>query len=270
MVRVQIIVFSLLVLLSASVYGAGGSAGYKMKPITRLGKVVSFTYAGNHRLAVYVPKFSTQHAHYRKKYPVVIFNYDEVVDKLGEPLAAKQGYKINTFVKYFASKGYATIVPLKRFSNSYSARAAIKYVSKDPKLDDNHIHLFGHSAGAFLNLLAATRHPHVRSIFLIAPYAPDDTGLQSTVQLRRDVKRLTHIPMVLVDSDLMHKNQLKSVREIRAILRPNVDDILMKTYPYEMKFFWNPKSPYMEEFWALVNSTKGNNGISEKAQKNLK
>jgi pimeloyl-ACP methyl ester carboxylesterase len=252
-VVINICIFSTI----SSVFGAGGAAGYKLPPVERLGEVVSYTYAGNHKLAVYIPKYSKEHRRYKKKYPVIVFNYDEVVDKLGEPYAAKQGYKINKFVKDFASKGYATIVPLTRYSNSYSAQAAITYAVRHSKLDSKNVHLFGHSAGAFLNLLAATKHPYVTSLFLIAPYAPDDTGFHSTVQLKRDVNALTHIPMVIIDSDLMHKNQLRSVSRIRFILQSNVDDVTYKTYPYEMKYFWNSKSSYMEDFWALVKKSSG-------------
>lgn len=256
-------VFLFVFWISSTVVGAGGGGGYHLPPVTHLGKDISFTYAGNHKLSVYIPKshFAPKHmvissssSSSSQKFPVVIFNYDELVDKLGEPLAIQSGYDINAFVSYFARHGYATIVPLQRFTNVYSVKAALKYIDTDSRLDRKQIHLFGHSSGAFISLLAAKDFPYIKSMFLVAPYASEDTGYYSVPQVRRDVRYISHIPIVLISSDLMSRNHFRSFSAIKEALKPHVSALYIKNYPFELKYFWSPDNPYMEDFWHLVNN----------------
>ncbi|NBV41366.1 hypothetical protein EBR96_01155, partial [bacterium] len=107
--------------------------------------------------------------------PVIIYVYDEFVDRVGESFAAKRRYDINRHMMEYGKWNAIVIIPMERYRKLNAIQGAIEYARSLPGADPNRIHLVGVSEGGILCLRAAERGK-VRTVTVITSSEIADKG----------------------------------------------------------------------------------------------
>lgn len=208
---------------------------------------VHYTHAGNYKAWLSYPSSMIP----GKKYPVIVYNYDEFVDWTGLELAKKRGYDIFAIMARFNKWGFICIVPQERYHKLNALKGAIAYANRLPRAGD--IHLVGMSEGAFLSILSLEDSPHVSSITAILPLAIHDTGKFSLAEILRR-KEIAKIPMLLLLGTAEKRWRTKDTQLIQRIYAQNNQQIRVKTYYEKREWFWQPDQTFM---WDIYNYIMG-------------
>ena len=208
---------------------------------------VYYSHAGNYKAWVSYPNTMLP----GKKYPVIVYNYDEFIDWTGLELAKKRGYDLFAIMNRFNKWGFICVVPQERYHKLNALKGAIAYAQKLPRASD--IHLVGLSEGAFLSILSLEKGPKVSSITAILPLAIHDTGKFSLAEILRR-KEIAKIPMFLLLGTAEKSWRTKDTQIIRRIYAQNNQDIQIKTYYEKREWFWQPDETFM---WDIYNYIMG-------------
>jgi len=206
-------------------------------------KSVYYAYAGNYKAWVSYPANMLE----GKKYPVVIYNYDEFVDWIGPKMAKKRGYDLFAIMRRFNKWGMICIMPQERYHKLNALKGAIAYARELPVAGK--IHLVGMSEGAFLSILALENNPDVSSITAILPLAIHDTGKFSLAEVLRQ-KEIAKIPLLLILGTAEKKWRTKDTQLIQRIYAQNNQRIRVNTYYEKRDWFWQSDQIFM---WDIYN-----------------
>ena len=206
---------------------------------------VYYSQAGNYKAWVSYPTTMIP----GKKYPVIVYNYDEFLDWTGLALAKKRGYDIFAIMRRFNQWGFICIVPQERYRKLNALKGAITYAKRLPNSGD--IHLVGMSEGAFLSILSLENNPRVSSITAILPLSIHDTGKFSLVEILRR-KDITKIPMLLLLGTAEKSWRTKDTPIIQRIYEQNNQRIRINTYHEKREWFWQPDQPFMWDIYLYI------------------
>jgi dienelactone hydrolase len=230
-----------VLLLSVTLHAQDSDAEmqhYDQKPSS-----VYYAYAGNYKAWVSYPATMIPD----KKYPVVIYNYDEFVDWIGPKLAKKRGYDLFAIMKRFNKWGMICVMPQERHHKLNALKGAVIYAKKLPAAGK--IHVVGMSEGAFLSILALESSPDVSSITAILPQSIHDTGKFSLAEVLRQ-KDIAKIPLLLILGTAEKHWRIKDTQIIQRIYAQNNQQINIKSYHEKREWFWKPDQIFM---WDIYN-----------------
>ena len=206
---------------------------------------VYYSHPGNYKAWLSYPKNMIP----GKKYPVIVYNYDEFLDFAGIELAKKRGYDIFAIMATFNKWGFICIVPQERHQKLNALKGAITYAKRLPKAGD--IHLVGMSEGAFLSILSLENNPKVKSITAILPLAIHNTGKLSLAEILRR-KEIAKTPMFLLLGTAEKHWRTKDTQIIQRIYAQHKQPISIKTYHEKREWFWQPDQTFMWDIHSYI------------------
>ncbi len=200
---------------------------------------VVYSYNGNFKAYISFPKTPGPH-------PMIVYNYDQFIDWVGIETAQKKGYSLEAFMKEFNYWGYACMVPVERYRKLHSIKGAIHYVLNDKRVNRKEVTVIGTSEGAMLSLLATKDFPQIKSLVLIAIETINHTGALSVPNFLRSIDKV-NMPMIIMAAKAGKKWRVKYEGLVVKILNQYKKKFIYKPYPYDRRWFWNPKNDFMRD-----------------------
>ena len=177
--------------------------------------------------------------------PVIIYNYDQAFDWLGEKAAKKQGYDVKEIMRTMARRGYAVFVPVERYRKILAIKGAVEFLKKQSQIDLTQLHVLGVSEGAFLSLLALSDlNTSVRSLTAISPTPLNDTGHFSLSELILHADAI-QCPVLIITGKWERKWTKHRVAVVKQILEEHNIDVEFEEYPVDKEAFWKADTEYM-------------------------
>ncbi len=207
-------------------------------------QTIHYSYGGNFKGYLNIPEKAG-------RMPVIIYNYDHFLDRVGEDLAKKKGYDMEAFIRVFESWGYITLIPLERYRKINAIKGAIHYARNLPQARSEEIHLVGLTEGGFLSLLLLNEVPDVTSISILVPEPIHYTGYFSLPNLTRGIDHIqTPILMIVGEREKKWRVQLSQV--LHQLFKQHHKKLTYKGYPVERYWFWNPEHGFMDDIHHFV------------------
>jgi hypothetical protein len=212
---------------------------------------VWYQQQGNFRAKVYIPTRTLRPV----RYPVIIYCYDEFIDRVGEDFSANKGYDLNRHILEFSRWNVIVIVPMERYRKLNAINGAIRYAKELPQADPNRIHIVGISEGGVLGLIAGQTHS-VRSITVITPLEINDKGTFSYISIGK-ASRDSPRPVLLITAGKDTRWRQQDNARLLWFLQRN-SKLEQRTFQNSREWFWNEKNPYM---WDIRNFINRNGGL---------
>ncbi len=189
-----------------------------------------------------------------RKLPVIVYSYDEFIDRVGENFAAHKGYDLNRHVLEFARWNVVVIVPMEHYRKLSAINGAVEYARKLPMVDARRIHVVGVSEGGVMGLVAAQGH-RIRSVSVITPLEINDKGAFSYGHLvgHRSPKK---IPVFVLSSAEDKHWELVDNKRLAWFFRGN-PKFERRIYPHQREWFWSEKNSFMWDIRDFINRNGG-------------
>ena len=180
-----------------------------------------------------------------KRFPIILYNYDQTFDWLGEKGAKNSGYDLRELMQIFCDHGYAVFVPIERFRKISAIKDSIDFLERQNQIDLQDLHMVGLSEGAFLSLLVqGDLKVPVRSVTAISPIPFNDTGHFSLSELKNHVSDI-QCPVLVLYGKLERKKTLRQVKAILKVLQDSPAEITFQEFPTNKEGFWKGDSEFM-------------------------
>ncbi|MBH37970.1 hypothetical protein CL658_02950 [bacterium] len=192
---------------------------------------VRYDYLGSYKAIISKPKGN-------KKFPIIIYSYDEFYDWAGKDLANRRGYNLEYIAAYFAQRGYVCIIPIERYRKVKAIIGVSNYIKNKPYVNPNSIHLIGMSEGAFLNIIAAETIDNFASMTLIGGIEINDKGHLSNSIFKYKKALNPNLPiyfMLIHDVSWRIKHQKKLYTKLQTFYK----NITYKRLFKEKRWFWD-------------------------------
>ena len=213
-------------------------------------KEVQYDYQGNFRAKLWVPDGASA----SRKLPVIVYAYDEFIDRVGENFSAHKGYDLNRHILEFARWNVVVIVPLEHYRKLSAINGAVQYALKLPMVDPKRIHIVGISEGGIMGLLSAQGNL-IRSVSMITPLEINDKGAFSYVQLTAH-RSPSKIPIFVLSSSEDKHWELEDNRRLAWFFRDN-PKFERRFYRHQREWFWSEKNSFMWDIRDFINRNGG-------------
>ena len=213
-------------------------------------KEVQYDYQGNFRAKLWVPDGASA----SRKLPVIVYAYDEFIDRVGENFSAHKGYDLNRHILEFARWNVVVIVPLEHYRKLSAINGAVQYALKLPMVDPKRIHIVGISEGGIMGLLSAQGNL-IRSVSMITPLEINDKGAFSYVQLTAH-RAPSKIPIFVLSSSEDKHWELEDNRRLAWFFRDN-PKFERRFYRHQREWFWSEKNSFMWDIRDFINRNGG-------------
>mgnify|MGYP001217696471 CR=1 FL=1 len=221
-----LITITIILFLISSPYAKAGAISKKIAI-----EYIRYDYLGSYRAIISKPKGN-------KRFPVIIYSYDEFYDWSGKKLANKLGYNLEYIAAYFAKMGYVCVIPIERFRKVKSIVGVSNYIKEKPFVNPEKIHLVGMSEGAFLNIAAAETINNFASMTLIGAIEINDKGYLSKTLFNYKKPLNPKLPVYFI---LIHDVgwRIKKQKELYKKLNSFYNHITYKHVFKEKRWFWD-------------------------------
>ncbi len=206
---------------------------------------IHYSYGGNFKAYIRVPNNK------EGLLPVIIYNYDDYLDWVGESMAKERGYDIKTFIKVFSHWGAITIVPLERYRKLNAISGALNLIKQIPQADLTNIHVIGISEGALMSLLAPLTRYNVKTVSILAPQTLHETGALSFPEFMRGIDKLSARVFILVGTG-DERWRLQSSKILHRALQERGKEVTVYQYPNKRHWFWSPENYYMNDIHRFI------------------
>ena len=212
---------------------------------------LNYSYFGNFVAEVNVPDLPG-------KLPVVIYNYDHLLDWMGHDKAKEKGYNVNEFVDVFEDWGMICIIPKERYRKVHAIKGVLNILSKIEKADLDNVHMVSHTEAGLMSVMALESFENIKTLTILAPENINQTGYLSIPSLKRIVKNINYPILYIVPTD--EKNWKVHFYDLfELVLREYDTDLQVIKYEVDRRWFLSPYENYMEYIYNFMykdNSVK--------------
>ncbi|NBV84167.1 hypothetical protein EBR57_08630 [bacterium] len=212
-------------------------------------KEIQYRYQGNFRAKIWIPDTPRG-----ARFPVVVYSYDEFLDRVGENYAAHKGYDLNRHILEMARWNVIVIVPLEHYRKLSAINGAVQYARRLPMADPNRIHVVGVSEGGVMGLVAG-QGPYIRSVTMITPQEINDKGAFSYTHLVSK-RRNRQLPVFVLTSAEDKHWELMDNRRLAWLFRAN-PRFERRIYTHTREWFWGEKNSFMWDIRDFINRNGG-------------
>lgn len=205
--------------------------------------------SGGNVSAIYSPvkQIGSKHS----KSPVIIYMYDEFLDRVTGGRAKEFGYDLDAHIQQFNQWGFSVIVPMEKFRKFRALKAAIRYAIHNEGLTQQDIHLIGLSEGAYMALFALEFFPDIKSVTVVAPQSIYSVGPFSLSQLNKFIhKQSTPVLFLSAKSDIFIR--VKSEGILVNFLKKSPIRLKYKPYPVKVKWYRNEQNVFMTDIQRFI------------------